>query len=89
MPAKDIRITGNVQGVFFRAESKKIALKLGLCGWVRNVEDGSVEIHAEGSEEALLTFMEWCHEGPPAARVDIVEVLDALEEGEEGFLILS
>ena len=73
MPTIGLKITGLVQGVFFRAEAQTRAQELKLSGWVRNCEDGSVEIHAEGSEESLRKLEEWCQVGPTAAKVEHVE----------------
>jgi len=67
-------ISGLVQGVFFRANTKERAISLGLTGWVRNLPDGRVEVVAEGEEEKLKELVKWCHKGPPAARVKMVEV---------------
>ena len=80
-----MHITGAVQGVFFRAEAKRIADELCIKGWVRNADEGSVEIHAEGSEEALKKLEQWCQQGPSAARVEKVEVKEVDEEGCENF----
>jgi acylphosphatase len=73
---KRLRITGRVQGVAFRASTVTTARVLGLAGWVANRADGSVEAVAEGNEAGMATFIRWCHHGPPAARVDYVEVTD-------------
>ena len=70
----DIIVTGIVQGVYYRADTQRQAAALGLTGWVRNEMDGSVGIAAEGEKEAIDTLIEWCHEGPPGARVGRVEV---------------
>lgn len=70
-----LTIRGKVQGVFFRASTKEIASKLGLRGWVRNTEDGNVDILAEQDEEILKKFIDWCKIGPPLARVDDVKVV--------------
>ncbi len=67
-----IRVEGKVQGVFFRAETRDKAEKLGLTGYVRNESDGSVKIEAEGREDKLKELKKWCWEGPPAARVNHV-----------------
>jgi acylphosphatase len=75
-----LRIDGLVQGVFFRAESKKKADALGLTGWVRNTDDGCVEIHAEGTVENLAALKEWCRRGPPNARVKEVTEIETSEE---------
>jgi acylphosphatase len=72
--ARRIRVHGKVQGVFYRGWTVDEARALGLDGWVRNRLDGSVEIVAVGSAEAVDTLVARCHEGPPAARVDRVDV---------------
>jgi acylphosphatase len=73
---KRLCITGRVQGVAFRASTVSAARALGLAGWVANRADGSVEAVAEGNEAGIAAFIRWCHYGPPAARVDHVEVID-------------
>ena len=77
-----IRVSGKVQGVFFRASTREEAQRLGLCGWVRNETDGSVRIEAEGDEPVLEQLVAWCQHGPDQARVaDVI-----IEEGEvEGY----
>lgn len=67
-----VKVTGKVQGVFFRASTKDVAKKFGISGFVCNHPDGSVVIEAEGEEENLNQFMEWCHHGPLRAIVDSV-----------------
>ena len=69
-----IVVTGKVQGVFFRANTRTQAKQLGLRGWVKNEPDGSVRIVAEGKPSALLQLVEWCWQGPPQAQVDDVTV---------------
>jgi len=71
-----LRVHGIVQGVFFRAETRREARRLGLSGYVRNLPDGSVEVVAEGPPEKVAELIEWCHHGPPLARVDRVEIAD-------------
>ncbi|HNP95437.1 MAG TPA: acylphosphatase [Cyclobacteriaceae bacterium] len=71
-----IRVTGKVQGVFYRASTRDKARSLGLCGFVKNENDGSVYIEAEGDKEKLDQFVNWCKQGPPNARVDKVEVAE-------------
>jgi acylphosphatase len=73
---KRLRITGRVQGVAFRASTVATARALSLSGWVANRADGSVEAVAEGDDAAVAALIHWCHQGPPAARVDHVEVTD-------------
>lgn len=67
-------IQGHVQGVSFRYYTQKEAQRLSLTGWVRNQPDGSVMTVAEGAEEALQTFVQFLHHGPPAARVSQVDL---------------
>lgn len=74
-----LRIRGKVQGVGFRYWTVRQASKLALRGWVRNRGDGSVEVVAAGSKDALDTFVAACHSGPRAARVESVVVEDADE----------
>ena len=69
-----LKISGRVQGVFFRARTRDTARRLGLTGWVRNCEDGTVEALAEGDEKALGEFIAWCRQGPPASHVDGVDI---------------
>ena len=71
---RTIRVFGHVQGVYFRASARREALRLGLTGFARNEPDGSVTIEVEGDEEAIARFVAWCHEGPPRARIERVQV---------------
>jgi acylphosphatase len=75
---KNIRVKGNVQGVFYRASTVDVAKSLGLKGYVRNEPDGSVFIEAEGEEEIVKKLIEWARNGPPHARVDNLEIIDSL-----------
>ncbi len=63
------KLSGRVQGVFFRVSTKQQADSLGLGGWVRNCEDGSVEGMASGAAEQLNTFRSWLERGPKMAQV--------------------
>ena len=67
-------ISGRVQGVWFRASTKKRAEQLGITGCVRNTFDGNVEAVFEGDEKIIEEMLEWCNHGPPLAKVDNVEV---------------
>ena len=78
-----INISGQVQGVFFRRSAKLEAEKLGIVGWARNLDDGSVEVMAEGDRENVDEFIKWCKSGPPFAKVEKVEVEE--QKGLEGF----
>jgi acylphosphatase len=75
-------ISGRVQGVYYRESTRQEAQRLGVTGWVRNLADGRVECHLEGSVEALAQLERWLWQGPAAARVTGV-VLE--EVGGEGF----
>jgi acylphosphatase len=76
-----------VQGVFFRAEAQARAESLGVAGWVRNAEDGSVEAVFEGDEERVESMLDWCRRGPSGARVDDVEVETEEPTGETSFSV--
>jgi len=65
-------IEGRVQGVWFRESTRREAERLGVRGWVRNRREGAVEVVAEGPEESVRKLVEWCHQGPPSARVSRV-----------------
>ncbi|MCP3677615.1 MAG: acylphosphatase [Deltaproteobacteria bacterium] len=67
-------ITGLVQGVFFRAQTREVAMSHGVCGWVRNRDDGAVEALLEGEDRAVMEVVRWCHKGPPSANVADVAV---------------
>jgi acylphosphatase len=69
-----LKISGDVQGVLFRAGAREKADSLGISGWVKNEPDGTVSIYAAGAPQNLQTFIDWCKHGPPAARVDKVEI---------------
>lgn len=67
------RVSGRVQGVFFRASTQRRARALGVTGEGKNMLDGSVEVVACGSESAVAQLKEWLWSGPPASRVTAVE----------------
>ena len=67
-----VYISGLVQEVFFRAATRRAAADLNLTGWVRNMDDGHVEVVLEGDEADVDKMIEWCKVGPPAARVEKV-----------------
>lgn len=71
-----IIVSGRVQGVYFRYFTQNKAKELGVCGSVRNLDDGRVEIIAEAETVILEDFILWCHKGPITARVDKVEMTD-------------
>ena len=70
----NIKVTGKVQGVFFRASTKAVADQMGVKGLVKNEKDGSVYVEAEATEAILEMFVDWCNEGPDKAKVENVDV---------------
>lgn len=82
-----IKVKGKVQGVFYRSTAQAKARELGLSGWVKNEEDGSVLIEAEGEEQKILKLVDWCREGPGAAIVNDIEYGQIEPEGVNGFEI--
>ncbi len=74
MQAKKIRVTGKVQGVYFRASAKQKAMNLGINGFVKNEPDGSVYLEVEGEDKAIDRMVNWCKKGPGLARVADVAV---------------
>lgn len=92
MPATEHRairasIRGRVQGVNFRARTRETALELGLSGWVRNEDDGSVAVHAEGDAASVSRLVEFLRRGPRGAQVDDAEIREVPVEGHEQFAI--
>jgi len=75
-------VSGRVQGVFFRAETQRQAVKLGLTGWVRNTDDRRVEAVFEGETGTIGKMIEWCRKGPPLSRVSGVEVIEESPMGD-------
>lgn len=75
MKAIHLVIHGKVQGVFFRKYTKEKAQSLKLKGTVKNLPNGSVDIIAQGDEDRLRIFIEWCHRGSPASKVENVEAI--------------
>jgi len=69
-----VYISGRVQGVFFRAATRRVAADLNLTGWVRNMEDGRVEALFEGADANVGKMIAWCKIGPPSAKVEQVEL---------------
>ena len=80
-----IIVKGKVQGVFYRSSTQAKAKELNLNGWVKNEEDGSVVIEAEGEEQKLEKLIEWCKQGPGAAVVNDVEYQEIEPKGINGF----
>lgn len=83
----NIYVRGRVQGVFFRASAQEKAQELSITGFAENVPGGEVYIEAEGTEENLTKFVDWCHQGPIQAQVDGVDIEEAEIEGYNTFKI--
>lgn len=81
-----LRITGRVQGVWYRGATEREATRLGVHGWVRNRPDGSVEALVEGAPAAVRALIAWCRTGPPGARVaEIAETSEPANGDLQGF----
>ncbi|QCJ48034.1 acylphosphatase [Haloprofundus sp. MHR1] len=78
-------VTGRVQGVFYRANTRDTANERGVDGWVRNLDDGRVEAVFEGVPDAVDSMVEWCESGSPDAEVDDVKAEYEEPEGLDGF----
>ena len=74
-------VSGRVQGVSYRVATCTEARRLGVVGWVKNRDDGSVELEAEGPDDMVAALIQWCHQGPPAALVARVAVEDITPTG--------
>ncbi len=86
MKCVDVRVSGTVQGVYYRASARREGALLGLRGWVGNVSDGFVVLRLQGEPAAVDAMLDWCRMGPPAARVSRLEVSDAeVDESLTGF----
>ena len=82
-----IKVTGVVQGVFFRASTKAQADALDIKGLVRNEPDRSVYIEAEGDDQNVQAFVQWCRKGPPRASVEKCEIQEGPAKGYSKFII--
>jgi len=78
-------ISGRVQGVWYRGWTVERARAAGLCGWVRNRKDGTVEAVFAGPPKAIEAMIAECRDGPPLAKVDAIAHEDAQDEGWTGF----
>jgi len=88
MQTVSIIVSGKVQGVFYRQNTKEKATALGIQGTVENLDDGSVSIIASGTREQLQQLIQWCHQGPSKAKVDQVTVTEIPVQAFNGFRIL-
>ena len=80
-----IRITGKVQGVFYRDTARHAAVRLGRSGFARNEPDGSVYVEVEGEEAALREFLKWCPQGSQSSEVENIEYSEGEVVGHQGF----
>lgn len=80
-------VSGKVQGVWFRAETQKMAQQLGLTGWVRNLSDGRVEVWAFGERALLVQLSHWLKQGPPLANVTDVKIEEIVWQLVERFAV--
>jgi acylphosphatase len=78
---KNILVKGFVQGVSYRKQTQRVAKRLGVNGWVRNISNGSVEACLEGEEQAVDAVIAWCAFGPAKGKVDEVQILDSRYDG--------
>ncbi len=83
------KVTGRVQGVFYRASTRDVAKSLGLTGWVKNMPDGSVELEAQGPEDKIEKLIVWLNQGPPYSRVENVSVTELPAKEEEGDFVVD
>jgi len=88
MPTVHVVIKGRVQGVYFRASAKDVADDIGVTGWVKNTEEGDVEIMATGTRDQLQKLVEWCKVGPRRAAVTDVFVTASEETVFKSFDII-
>lgn len=87
MVRRRVKVSGEVQGVFFRDTCKQQAEAAGVAGWVRNAPDGAVEAVFEGEPDAVEGLVAWCHGGPDQAHVADVDVSEEEVEGLKGFAV--
>jgi acylphosphatase len=86
---KRVIIHGQVQGVFFRAHTQKVAISLNIKGWVTNRYDGTVEAVFEGDSAKVEQMVNWCHVGSPSSHVEEVETFDEPYTGTELSFIIT
>lgn len=87
MKTYHIIVKGRVQGVWYRASTKQQAEQLQLKGWVRNLEDGNVEVMASGEQSILDTFVKWLWQGPMLAKVTEVDIKEIKAESFDDFAV--
>jgi acylphosphatase len=82
---RKVTVSGQVQGVFFRASCQEEAQRRGVAGWVENLPDGKVGAVFEGDERDVEALIDWCRTGPDLAEVTDVQVTEQEPEGTSGF----
>jgi acylphosphatase len=87
MIRRRVIVEGHVQGVFFRQSCQRMALAVGIGGWIRNNHDGSVEAALEGDPDAVEQIVSWMRVGPTGAVVTGVKIIDEDPLGEHTFRI--
>lgn len=87
MIRRRVIVRGRVQGVWYRQSCRLEALDVGVVGWVRNNDDGTVEAVLEGDADAVDRVMAWMRLGPPHAAVSRVDYTDETPRGEQGFAV--
>jgi acylphosphatase len=80
-----VLVEGRVQGVWYRASAEREAVRLGLAGFARNLNDGRVEMVVEGRPEAIDAFVAWARIGPPRAHVTGITIEGLSPTGQSGF----
>jgi len=81
-------ISGKVQGVWFRANTKQKAEQYGITGWIKNTKEGNVEAVFEGENKHIKELIEWCQRGPPLAEVeDVIVEKQRPTNAFDGFII--
>ena len=83
---REVFVSGRVQGVFFRQSCKRVALDNHVSGSAENLPDGRVHVILEGTPQNVARVLEWCQTGPPAARVENVEIIEVAPRGMSGFM---
>ncbi|OLY92938.1 acylphosphatase [Cnuella takakiae] len=88
MSTISLQVYGKVQGVYYRASTRDQALALGLTGWVRNMPDGTVLLHASGTVAQLKALEAWCKKGPRGAEVSKLVKMELPEQEFENFIVV-
>ena len=78
MIVKKLKIKGRVQGVCYRASMQDAARNIGICGYAKNLSDGSVEAVIIGDKEQIDKIIAWCYKGPILATTEAIDIEDLL-----------